>query len=325
MGKSILKAIGVVFGVILFPCLLTMILSGSYSVPVDRETSLSIGETSYETLKGVGDQTVDQYVTSVLAVYAPLKLEMETMKAQAIIIRTYVYYKWQELLTTGKPGTDFTIEYIGLPTTTLDSITQKFGEKEGAAMISSLENVVYSTRDTIITYDNNPILACYHYANAGKTRDYKENTGIHLPYLSSVDSRQDIEASVGISSLQILFEDAANILMHTFEIKGLDPENLMEQIKITATDSNGYVKEVKVGEKTISGKEIQDCFDLNSTNFYFTQYEGNLRIICRGKGSGYGFSQYGANEMALQGKSCEELLSYYYPGTTLFSLEKKAP
>lgn len=325
MGKTILKVVGVVLGVLLFPCLLTLVLSGSYSVPPDRETSLGLGETSFATLERVGDKSVDQYVISVLAVYSPMELELETMKAQAIIIRTYVYYKWQELLTAGKSSADFTEEYIGLATTTLDSITGKYGEKKGVAYISTLENVVYGTKGRIITYDNNPILAYYHYANAGKTRDYEENTGIHLPYLVSVDSQQDIEASVGISSLEITFEDATGMLEHAFEMEGLVPEKLMEQMTITATDSNGYVKEVKVGEKTISGKEFQDCLYLNSTNFYFTQYEGNLRIVCKGKGSGYGFSQYGANQMALQGATYDSLITNYYPGTTLTTIDKKAP
>ena len=37
----------------------------------------------------------------------------------------------------------------------------------------------------------------------------------------------------------------------------------------------------------------------------------------RGYGHGAGLSQYGANAMAITGKTYAEILAYYYPGTAL--------
>ncbi|WP_164984893.1 SpoIID/LytB domain-containing protein [Ammoniphilus sp. CFH 90114] len=46
--------------------------------------------------------------------------------------------------------------------------------------------------------------------------------------------------------------------------------------------------------------------------------DGNsITIQGRGFGHGIGMSQYGANEMAKQGKKVEEILAFYYPGTSL--------
>ena len=43
----------------------------------------------------------------------------------------------------------------------------------------------------------------------------------------------------------------------------------------------------------------------------------NICITTRGFGHRVGMSQYGAEAMAIDGKSYEEILAYYYPGTTL--------
>lgn len=38
-----------------------------------------------------------------------------------------------------------------------------------------------------------------------------------------------------------------------------------------------------------------------------------VRFLCKGKGHGLGFSQYGGNEMAKKGSSWEEILETYFP------------
>lgn len=43
--------------------------------------------------------------------------------------------------------------------------------------------------------------------------------------------------------------------------------------------------------------------------------DGNLCFYGGGLGHGAGMSQYGAEEMARQGKSCKDILEYFYPGT----------
>ncbi len=312
MGKTILKGIGVVLGILLVPYFLTLLVTGGLKESPNQEASQRVNGTSLAKPESVGDQTVDQYIRSVLATYVPLELNMETMKAMAVIVRTNVYYKWQE-----KGMASITNDDIGLPTTTNDSIVQKYGEEKAASYISTLENVVYSTRDSIISYNEQPILACYHYTNAGKTRNYGETTGNPLPYLISVDSSHDVEASVGITTVKLTYTEVASMLENSFSTGKLDPQKVMEQVAITKQDSTGYVIEVCAGQTIISGEQFQQCFGLNSTNFYFTEFEGNLRIICRGQGSGYGFSQYGANVLAGQGMTFDQLIAYYYPGTAI--------
>ena len=61
-----------------------------------------------------------------------------------------------------------------------------------------------------------------------------------------------------------------------------------------------------------------DALRSRSASFTITWTEKHLfEITTRGYGHGVGLSQYGANALALTGKSYQEILSLYYPGTTL--------
>lgn len=88
--------------------------------------------------------------------------------------------------------------------------------------------------------------------------------------------------------------------------------NPLENISIGSRDEAGYVTEMKVGEKVISGEEFRNVMELNSSCFYMKEVEGKIRIVTKGLGHGLGMSQYGANEMALEGADYTEILSYYF-------------
>ena len=45
--------------------------------------------------------------------------------------------------------------------------------------------------------------------------------------------------------------------------------------------------------------------------------DGVLRLTGHGYGHGHGMSQYGAQGAALQGLTYQQILAFYYPGTTL--------
>ena len=70
------------------------------------------------------------------------------------------------------------------------------------------------------------------------------------------------------------------------------------------------------GIKT-SGRDIRTWFDLPSANFSVETSGDSLSFTTYGYGHGVGMSQYGANDMAKEGKTYQEILAHYYPGTQL--------
>ena len=47
---------------------------------------------------------------------------------------------------------------------------------------------------------------------------------------------------------------------------------------------------------------------------FLKEMDGHIRIVIKGCGHGYGLSQYGAEDMAKNKKSYEEILKYYFSG-----------
>ena len=52
---------------------------------------------------------------------------------------------------------------------------------------------------------------------------------------------------------------------------------------------------------------------LASSDFSIQKTGKKVRFLCRGKGHGLGFSQYGGNELAKNGSSWKEILEEYFP------------
>ena len=79
----------------------------------------------------------------------------------------------------------------------------------------------------------------------------------------------------------------------------------------------GSVIDVLVGEVRIKGSEVRQTLGLNSSNFKVRVEGENLVFTTIGYGHGVGMSQFGARFLALDGKSYDQILSHYYPGTAL--------
>ncbi len=103
-----------------------------------------------------------------------------------------------------------------------------------------------------------------------------------------------------------------------------DVAEVDEKIAVTIEESteNGFVKKLSVDGNIYTGEEAMEKFGLFSTNFYVEEIEGGIRFICLGKGNCLGISQYGANYMALNGSSVEDIVKYYYKDVSLVDYKK---
>src|SRR5699024_10127570 len=72
------------------------------------------------------------------------------------------------------------------------------------------------------------------------------------------------------------------------------------------------VKEMQVNGEVFSGVDVGEKLDLRSTDFTIVQQAGEYMFTTKGFGHGVGMSQYGANGMALEGKTYKDILHYYY-------------
>ncbi|MDE6770794.1 MAG: DUF4922 domain-containing protein, partial [Muribaculaceae bacterium] len=100
-----------------------------------------------------------------------------------------------------------------------------------------------------------------------------------------------------------------------------------EILRIEAVErgSSGRIKLLRIeGEKgsLLLGKELWIRRLLSPTHLYSSVFDiedcgEEVKLVGRGWGHGVGLCQIGAARMALEGASCEEILRFYYPDTTL--------
>ena len=95
----------------------------------------------------------------------------------------------------------------------------------------------------------------------------------------------------------------------------------VEAVQILERDSAGYVLRIAVGEALLTGEQFRNKLDLHSSDVTVVK-DGALWVVTtKGIGHGLGLSQYTAQIMAKDGKTYEEILTCFFPGTKIKKIE----
>ena len=84
------------------------------------------------------------------------------------------------------------------------------------------------------------------------------------------------------------------------------------------------VSSILLGGVTLTGSQVRGLFSLRSAAFTVTWDGTNFTFDVTGYGHGVGMSQYGANELAREGRTWQEILTWYYSGAAIENLADKA-
>lgn len=169
----------------------------------------------------------------------------------------------------------------------------------------------------LLTYEDQPALACYHAISCGKTAASETVWGKALPYLISVDSPYDLAAEGYEETVSYTPQELYDLLTVNFAGISLTdkPEKWFLPLQYT---EEGYVKELTLScGITLDAQDFRRVLGLRSCAFAVAYQDGSFLFTTKGYGHGVGMSQTGANFMAQTGKSYQEILAYYYPGTLL--------
>lgn len=249
---------------------------------------------------------LEEYLVGVVLAEMPAEFEMEALKAQAVVARTFA----QKALHTGGKHGDGSIcttpsccqGYLPEEDYLADS-----GSQEG---LDKIRSAVASTAGKVLTYRGELIEATYFSSSGGYTEDAAAVWGSGYPYLIAKMSPEtlgdDSEDTMAFSRAYL--EELLHIEM------GEDPQQWFTDWKRT---SGGGVESVVIGGRKFTGTELRKKLELRSTLFYVTQEHGVVFFHTKGFGHRVGMSQFGADAMAVDGKTCEEILAYYYTGTKL--------
>ena len=222
------------------------------------------------------------YLTAVLSCQISPDYELQTVEAQAVIARSNLFRKFAE------------------EENRLDVLREmgKSIKNQWKWWISDeiYEDAVENTEGKVLLVEGKLNLVPYHEISGGTTRDGETVFGSsEYQYLKSVDSSADKNSPDYFSSTYI------------------SERQLPKELEIKERDSAGYVLSLQADDKILEGEMFALGMGLPSSNFSIQKTGSKVRFLCRGKGHGLGFSQYGGNELAKDGSLWEEILEEYFP------------
>jgi stage II sporulation protein D len=252
----------------------------------------------------INELPLEHYLVGIINNEISSKWPEESIKAQAVIARTYaIYIRARKNALYDIEGSVLGQVYSG-----------------AAAEDRAAQRAVSATAGEILTYDGEPALTVYHSNAGGMTASSKDVWQSDYPYLRPVDSPYDEYApryswdfSIDGKTLGGKLRDAG------FDVG--EPEAIEPAM---VTDS-GRIKSVVIwGEGghqvRLTGENLRKVVGygkLRSTRFEVRKNGDTFLFIGRGSGHGVGLSQWGAKGMAGAGYTYREILRHYYPGTEL--------
>ncbi len=255
--------------------------------------------------------SAEEYLFGVVAAEMPALYENEALKAQAVAAYTYACYR-----RAGNAGktydltTDSTLDQSYLSE---QDARKRWGDKADEYS-QKIKTALSQVKGTMVTYDGKPILAVYHAISPGKTEDCQTVWGGQLPYLKPVASPGDTLSPDYISTVSFTAQQLRDKLSEECSFSGEEASYFGKPQKT----ASGVVKEISVCGRALKGARVRSLLNLRSSAFEVAYRDSSFVFTVYGYGHGVGMSQYGANYMAKQGSTYEEILTYYYTGCAIY-------
>lgn len=249
----------------------------------------------------INEVDIETCLKSILSNQFKEALPDELMSAVAIIARTNAYFEARR-----NPQAFW-------------HLTAKEIDYQGAAFLSPsyIGKAVDSTRHAVISYQNALFPATWVKNSAGKTEAFpevfrhtlKSPPGIDVPYAAREESQW---------SSSIPKEELAQAI-HLPSIKSIDlyltnPGNKVYAVKVSSDNqSKDY--------DFFTFQKIVGIENLRSNDFAVNSKGEDVQFVGFGDGHGVGLCLYGAQIMAKKGSKALEILTTFFPNTTLKKMD----
>lgn len=246
---------------------------------------------------------LEEYIIGVVAGEMPASFNLEALKAQAVAARTFALNKMNNI--SGYVLSTSINDQVYL---TVAQMRSKWGN-DFDYYYNRVKQAVEETKGEVVTSNGNLISAYYFAISNGATDDasvvFKENKS----YLVSVDSRWD-KSYASISSERTI---PKNTFCAKLDLKKCDAITIQNVVRSQAN----YVREITINNQKFTGLEVFNKLGLKSTDFTFSVSKDNIVIKTLGFGHAVGMSQYGAQGMAKEGYTYQDILKHYYQNTEI--------
>ena len=255
----------------------------------------------------VQEMDLENYICGVVLAEMPVDFEVEALKAQSVVARTYALRRLGQGTkhTAGAVCTDPACCQGYLSP---EEFISRGGSQSGVTKVS---RVVAETAGEVLLYQGKLIDATYFSCSGGMTEDAAAVWGNDVPYLQSTVSPGEEGAAHYLDDLSLTPRQVELAL--GMDLQG-DPEDWFAVLSLT---EGGGVGEITVCGQIFTGVELRKLLSLRSTNFTVSAAEDEIIFHTKGYGHRVGMSQYGADAMAAAGSTYSGILAHYYHGTVL--------
>ncbi len=263
---------------------------------------------------------LEEYLIGVVLAEMPSSFELEALKVQAVIARTYALHRHPSADGRGcdrAPG--------GADICSDSTHCQAWLDPEEAAsewgpggelFLKRIRQAVSETAGEVVVYRGKLIEAVYHSTCGGKTEASDALwSGGSLPYLQSITCPYCKHSPYYRGEQLIPFTSLAKALPQDPALPVLSVEQ--PPLEAVAETAGGRIAALTVNGRTIGGPELRSLLELPSTALTWEVREEGLLFHTRGRGHGVGLCQYGADGAAREGKRYAEIIQFYYPGSEI--------
>ena len=256
---------------------------------------------------GVWTLPLEEYLVYKLSAVMPQEYEKEALKAQAVLLRTEV------------------VEALREEDTKSLQISGGGMERWYETDTGSEAYLPWRQAGLYLCCEGEPIQASYFKLSNGQTRDAAEVWDTDTrPYLTGISCVQDKAARDYSSIVKVSRTNYVRTLQARLT-GNFSQQEILEGAAVSY-DSAGYVTKVSFSAENketqeIDGEEFRYLFDLPSASFEMEQEKTQVIFRVTGVGHGFGMSQYGANCMALNGETYDQILAEFFFRTELAKFE----
>ena len=261
---------------------------------------------------GVWALPLEEYLVYKLSAVMPQEYEKEALKAQAVLLRTEVVEALREEDTKS-------LQISG------GGMERWYETDTGSEAYLPWRQAVEETAGLYLCCEGEPIQASYFKLSNGQTRDAAEVWDTDTrPYLTGISCVQDKAARDYSSIVKVSRTNYVRTLQARLT-GNFSQQEILEGAAVSY-DSAGYVTKVSFSAENketqeIDGEEFRYLFDLPSASFEMEQEKTQVIFRVTGVGHGFGMSQYGANCMALNGETYDQILAEFFFRTEFAKFE----
>jgi stage II sporulation protein D len=261
------------------------------------------------------EMNLEDYVAGVVAGEMENYWPVEALAAQAILARTYVLEFIEDKGGSKYSNADISTDFEEAQAWNPGNINE------------NIKKAVSMTRGKVVTYQGKYIKAWFHSHAGGITATAKEGLNFkeaEPPYIQVVKSPDTNAGPAGKRTWSATFTKSE--LASMIKSKMGQDTGPIDSVSIAARGPSGRATQIKIGNATMNAPDLRialGSMKMRSTLLTSLRIEGDkVVMVGKGFGHGVGLSQWGANVMAKQGKSPEDIIRYYFKNVDVVKLWK---